>query len=432
MVVIESVVKFLSRFATQLLFSMLLFAPALQRRKLFWLRLPVSVAVYCVFPYAVTGGGKYSVYQNPYLYIGWLNLNWLAVLVMGMLVMLFCFKIGLPETLFFATSAYAMQHFMRKVGEITAKLFAVTGFWRFFIIMAVGFAFLVPFYFIFAKRIKTRDCLGIKNTHIIILSIITIAIVYVLSVYVGRDGERTTYSGNIYAAVCSLLLLIIQFGLFEQEKQASEKFEIEKILHNERETRRIAKENIELINIKCHDLKHQIAAIRQFADNEKWKASLKEVEKAILIYDGIAKTGNDTVDTILSEKCLRCERHNIEFTYMVQPECLEKIDEVDLYFLLGNAIDNAIEAAVQLDDESKRTISLKINRNGDVLCFHIENYTENKVVFKDGFPVTTKENKQYHGYGMKSIKYIVDKYKGHFKVSLESNIFNLDIIIPLQ
>lgn len=432
MVVIEPVVTFLSRFATQLIMCMLLFAPALQRRKLFWVRLAVGLAVYCVFPYAITGFGKYRIYANPYLYIGWLNLNWLAVLLVGMAFMLFTFKIGLPETLFFATSAYAMQHLMRRIAEIIITIFSITGFWRYFTIMTVGLACMVAFYFIFAKRIKSRECLGIKNIHIIVLSIITISIVYVLSVYVGREGESTVYSGKIYAAVCSLLLLVIQFGLFEQEKKEKERFEIEKILHDERELHRISKENIELINIKCHDLKHQLAAIRRVSDNDSFKSGLKEIEKAILIYDSIAKTGNDTVDMIISEKSLKCEKYGIKFTYMVQAECLAAFDEMDLYSLLGNAIDNAIEAALQLDDVSKRNIGLKINRNGEVICFHFENYTENKITFKDGLPLTTKENKQYHGYGMKSIKYIVDKYKGHMTVNFEDNIFNLDIIIPLK
>ena len=432
MVVIEPVVTFISRFATQLIMCMLLFAPALQRRRFFWVRLVAGLAVYCVFPYAITGFGKYRVYANPYLYLGWLNLNWLAVLLVGMAFMLLTFKISITETLFFATSAYAMQHLMRRIAEIICTVFSISGFWRFFTIMTVGLICLVAFYFIFAKRIKSRECLGIKNIHIIILSLITISIVYVLSVYVGREGEITVYSGKIYAAVCSLLLLVIQFGLFEQEKKARERQEIERILHNEREVRRISKENIELINIKCHDLKHQIAAIRRIADNEKWKASLKEVEKAILIYDSIAKTGNDTVDMILSEKCLRCERHNIKFTYIVQAECLVIFDEIDLYSLLGNALDNAIEASLQVEDDTKRTISLRIGKSGDAVYIHFENYTENKIIFKDGFPVTTKENKQYHGYGMKSIKYITDKYKGHLTVFVEDGMFNLDIMIPLM
>lgn len=431
MYVIEAIVTFISRFATQLIMSMLLFGPALQRRRLFWVRLAVGLAAYCVFPYAITGFGKYRIYANPYLYIGWLNLNWIAVLLAGIAFMLFTFKISISESLFFATSAYAMQHLMRRIAEIICVAFSVTGFWRYFIIMAVGLLCLVAFYFIFAKRIKSRECLGIKNIHIIILSIITISIVYVLSVFVGTDGEATVYSGKIYSAVCSLLLLVIQFGLFEQEKKASERLEIERILHNEREVRRISKENIELINIKCHDLKHQLAAIRRITDNEKWKAGLKEIEKAILIYDSIAKTGNDTVDMILSEKCLRCERHSISFTYMVQADCLDGIDEMDLYTLLGNAVDNAIEAALQIADEEKRTISLKINRSGDAISIHLSNYTENKIVFKDGLPVTTKENKQYHGYGMKSIKYIVEKYKGHMTVGLEDGIFSLNIMLPL-
>jgi len=429
MAVIESIVNFLGRFANQLLFASMLFAPALAKRRYFWVRLVIGICLYCSFPYMLTGFGRYRIYANPYLYVGWLNLNWLAVLVAEVLLMLFVFKIKISEALFYSTSAYAMQHFIRKIAMIIVTAFGLSGIWRSFVIMASA-AILPVFYFVFARRIRTREILGIKPVYTVTLSLIIVAIVYVLSVFVGREGERTVYSGNIYAASCSILLLIIQFGLFEQEKRVHEKFEIEKMLHEEREVHRLSRENIEFINIKCHDLKHQIAAIRNLKGDEQ-EVKLKEIENAIMIYDSMAKTGNDTVDLVISEKSLQCEKYGIKFSYMVEIESLSVLDEIDLYSLLGNALSNAIEASVKVDDVRKRTISLKIARNGDLICLHIENYTEAKIAFKDGLPVTTKGDERYHGYGMKSIKYIVEKYKGHMKVEIDDNIFSLDAIIPV-
>ena len=428
----ELIIRFLGRFATQLLIALLLFAPALERRKNFWIKFVIGIVVYSVFPYALTGFGVYHVYGAPYLYIGWLNLNWAAVFAMGVLLMLFLFKISFTESLFYATSAYAMQHFARKVAEIFNKALGFSGIWSYLNIMWIGFVVFILFYFIFAKQIQGRENLGIKDSHIVAVSVITILIVYVLSVFVGRDGERTNYSGKIYAAVCSLLLLIIQFGLFDREKKARERYEIEKMLYEQQEIHRLSRENIDIINIKCHDLKKQISAIRKLENEEQRNLRLKEVEKSILIYDSVAKTGNDTVDLIVTEKCLQCESYGIKFSYIVQTESLEIFDKIDLYTLLGNALDNAIEESIKIREPEKRVISLKIGKTGQVIRIHLENYAESKTSFKDGLPMTTKQNKQYHGYGMKSIKYIVDKYKGHMKISTDQEMFSLDILIPTE
>lgn len=432
MAVIEAIVTFLSRFATQLIMAMLLFAPALKKRKLFWVRLVISVTVYSVFPYALAGFGVYPIYNFPYLRLGWLNLNWAVIFFLGMLVMLVCFDITVPEALFYGSAAYAMQNCARNIGTIITNIFSIQGgsFGHYFTIMLAGWAVLAILYAIFVRRIKKGEALGIKNNYILILSAAMFAIVYVLSVFVMTEPERTQYSGKIYAVICCTLLLFIQFSLFDQSKKDREREEIEKMLHSEQEVHKISRENIELINIKCHDLKHQIAAIRAMPDDEKKEASLKDIENAVMIYDSVAKTGNDTLDLILSEKSLICEKHHIKFSYMANIDRLGAIDDLDLYSLLGNALDNAIEEVVNLDDPEMRIISLNIENSGDLIRLHIENYTANNITFEDGLPVTTKADKKYHGFGIKSIRYITEKYKGHFNLYIKDNIFNLDILLP--
>ena len=432
MIVFELILTFFHRFATQLIMAMLMFAPALKRRKFFWLRFIPSLSVYCAFPYAITGFGLFSVYRNPFLYIGWLNLNWALVLAVGMLLMMLCFKIKVSEMLFYGTSAYAMQHCARKLADILNYAFSFRDMARIMTIIITCAILYVLFYFILVRRLRHSENLGIKDIYTIAVSIITIVVVYVLSVFVNQEGESTNYSGKIYAIICCVLLLALQFGLFEHGKKEREKFEIEKMLHNEQELHRISGENIDLINIKCHDLKRQISAIRKLTDEEQRESSLREIEKAVLIYDGIAKTGNDTVDLVVSEKSLLCEKHDIKFSYIVDAKDLDTISELDLYSLLGNALDNAIEEVVKIPDPEKRIISLNISINGQLIYIHVENYTESKITFKNGLPETTKEDKRYHGYGVKSMKYIANKYKGHLKIHVDDNTFNLDMIIPVK
>ena len=157
---------------------------------------------------------------------------------------------------------------------------------------------------------------------------------------------------------------------------------------------------------------------------------LEEIRKAVDIYDGLAKTGCQPLDIILSEKNLLCEKYQIKFSYMIDGEKLTGIKSGDIAAIFGNALDNAIECAAELPVE-KRIISLIGYARQDVLGIHIENYCEDELEFRNGLPVSTKGDDNYHGFGMKSIQYVVEKYGGNLVANLEEKIFSVDIIFPV-
>ena len=112
---------------------------------------------------------------------------------------------------------------------------------------------------------------------------------------------------------------------------------------------------------------------------------------------------------------------------------MDFISAVDLYTILGNVLDNAIESVLLLPDPDKKVISVSIWAKGNLLLIQVENYYENEnLTFSDGLPVTTKSAKDGHGYGLKSVRRCVEKYHGSLDVSAENNLFRLTIILPLS
>ena len=103
------------------------------------------------------------------------------------------------------------------------------------------------------------------------------------------------------------------------------------------------------------------------------------------------------------------------------------IREADLYTLFGNAIDNAAEAVMKLPEE-KRVISLTTGETGELFSVNIRNFYRGSVSFEGGLPVTTKGDSDYHGFGMKSIKRIVEKYGGDLSVVAGDGVFNLNML----
>lgn len=153
-------------------------------------------------------------------------------------------------------------------------------------------------------------------------------------------------------------------------------------------------------------------------------------KKLIGDYDASFDTGSSALDIIITKKSRECNRHQIKLTCLVDGRKLSFIEEIDLYALFGNIIDNAIEASRKIEDKSKRLISLSAVKKEGFVMIHESNYFVGNLKMQNGIPMTTKHDTNYHGYGIKSIKMLCDKYDGNLKISTEDNIFNIDLIFP--
>ena len=74
---------------------------------------------------------------------------------------------------------------------------------------------------------------------------------------------------------------------------------------------------------------------------------------------------------------------------------------------------------------------MNIFSRANCLVIHMENYFDCSLTFEDGLPVTTKADRAYHGYGLKSIRFITEKYGGTMSIQSADNIFSLNILFPL-
>ena len=110
---------------------------------------------------------------------------------------------------------------------------------------------------------------------------------------------------------------------------------------------------------------------------------------------------------------------------------MDFIETVDLYAILGNALDNAIEAVEKFEEAEKRQIDVMIHRQKNFLVMNFINPIPEKLKFDDEFPVTTKKDKKYHGFGLRSIQHFVKKYDGVLNISEEDGCFSLKIMIPV-
>lgn len=207
---------------------------------------------------------------------------------------------------------------------------------------------------------------------------------------------------------------------------------VQNVLQNQYVQYKQSRESIELINYKYHDLKHQIAVLRSEEDPKKREEFLNRMEEEIRQYEAQNKTGNKVLDTVLTTKSLYCAKHGITFTCVADGTLLDFMDVMDICSIFGNALDNAIECEVKIPEKEKRLIHVTVSKQKQFLILRFENYCEETLQYQEGTPVTTKKEKEFHGYGLKSIQYTVNKYEGAVSVNLEDNWFELKVLIPIM
>ena len=107
------------------------------------------------------------------------------------------------------------------------------------------------------------------------------------------------------------------------------------------------------------------------------------------------------------------------------------MDIMDISALFGNALDNAIESVIAIPEKEKRLIHLTISKDKGFVRIRMENCYGGELDFENGLPQTTKKDRNYHGYGLKSMRSTVQKYNGSVRVEAKDGWFELRILIPV-
>ena len=413
-----------------------MFAAKLRKRKLFHLRFFASVIV-CVelvfvmllfyykatdtlFSYGGTGDIGMSVFKFA-LYV--------IIFAFSVACNKFCYDDSIWTVMFYCSGAYATQHMSKNAAALLLHLTGVTALWAYYLIEVVVCAALyvvVWFVFVRGRTLPKRKQDVIRK---VILSFIVIFICIGLSRISVDNVTRGTVSfvaETVYGAVCCALVLVILTDINKIDNMQSDLNIMTELLSRERAQYKMSKENVELINMKYHDLKHQLSQLKSGYS----LAQINKIEDAIMFCGSIARTGNDVLDVILTEKSLYCEKNSISLTCVCNGSGLAFMDKCDVYALFGNALSNAIESVSEIEDKKKRSISVNVRAVGEVLSVHIENYYKGEIIIEDNLPVTRK-NKDYHGFGIKSMDYIARRYGGHMSVSAHDGRFCLDFVFPL-
>lgn len=288
------------------------------------------------------------------------------------------------------------------------------------------------------RHISANSHLNIRQGELLSTLLIGMAVFGVSNM--SFVSVRTPFSGQYTQEILNIRTLVdlggyaILYAYHIQLNDLRIKHELkamQNIFQNQYAQYQQSKESIDIINYKYHDLKNQIIALRAEENVEKRNAYLKQMENDIKSYEAQNKTGNHVLDTLLTSKNLYCIKHGITLTSVANGALLNHMDIIDITTIFGNALDNAIEYEKKIEDKEKRLIHVSVFSQKGFLVMRFENYFEGKLNLKEGIPKTTKRDKNFHGYGLKSIQYAVQKYDGVVNVVQKDSWFELTILMPV-
>lgn len=413
----------------EVLVAVMLYCLPLRRRKVFPLW-PVWLCL-CAIGFQI---GFYSVAPLMPSRIVIVLLYSLNAFLCALLLALICCKITVLEGMYCASSAYLTQHLAYCLFTFLApESFYQVGFHFSLLYFAVYGGVYLGVYLLIARRLPSHGQYDLNVTHSVGMTAGALLVALVFSAFAQQhQPENGTYYRLclLYAMAFCVYALWAQLS---QQKRLNLRHDLDiqqQLWAKQQAQYQEAMRNADVINQKCHDLKHQVAALKLISDEAQRNRSIHELEKAVMIYDAVAESGNKILDAVLTEKSLLCEARGIELTCIADGKCVDFMDAVDLYALVANALDNAIEGAAKLEQPERKTISLMIFARAGLVFLQVENYYQGELHFDGGLPKTSKQDTDYHGFGLKSIKNVAEKYGGFFTVQTEDQIFLLRVTMP--
>lgn len=376
------------------------------------------------------------IYWVPGMFV---NVLWMFV-TLGLFV-----KTNLNNRIFMSVKAFVSAELCAAIGwqayTVLLIQLAVTQLWLKWSVLILFSAIVLGSIWLIETRLEDVTFRQHTTRKDALLAIATGVIIFAVSnsgFLLNNTAFRLADGMSIFI-VRTLVNISGLLVLYAQEHQKYEAYlrqevsALSHLFHLQSEQYKAYAQSSDMISRKVHDLKHHLNALRLEEDRVKKEQYMDDIEQDILAFESKIETGHPALDTVLTKVNQQCAAQGIQFTCLAQGELLAFMETLDLFALFGNALDNAIEAVEKIPLDKERLINFKLTQRGAFVIIRIANYVYETLPFKMGeLPQTSKKNKQQHGYGLKSMQQIVEKYQGTLTLTQDEHWVNLNILFPKQ
>ncbi len=314
---------------------------------------------------------------------------------------------------------------------------AKTGIYRTFGVLLSKL--LVFTFFILIRAIKGGTLHGHfrkKWLSIYILPITTYLTVYVIyrsmQYYQNQVFLTNLTLASLIMLIISNMLIVKLMNDFHNEVVNENKLILaEKMIEQQQKQYQMMFEENEVIHKLRHDQKNFIIGLLSQIQNKDYDEMVKQLNaqlQELQAGSGQNICGNSVIDTIINYKISEAKKKNIKIDFHYKGLHNIQISGIDLAILLGNALDNAIEATEKIEETEKRTVELYIYLKGNQLVVIIEN----NVIQNVDVDHLQTEKTGNHGYGVVNMKSVVNKYTGSLSFFCEDKVFKTVIVLETE
>ncbi len=310
------------------------------------------------------------------------------------------------------------------------EIYTVHNFKR-FVYMVVGISLLAYILAIFSRFTGgKKESLNAKE-WILILSVLLISFLIIIALHVVILDEKTenNHINLLMATEIGIMFINIICLYMTANLNETHKLEEQLIIDKKRneysqQYAQSIKEQYEQTRRLRHDMKQYVTAMQALIKAGKYSEAEDFAEKQTENLSNIEtfiNVENDFLNAILNSKLSFAKSREINIICSIEND-ISGVEDIDLCNLIGNLLDNAICAAEKCDLDS-RLIEVRISSAGSKLVMIVKNSIRDSVLKENPNLKSTKPNSAEHGFGIKTIKYIAEKYNGEFDFYEEDLIF---------
>ena len=314
-------------------------------------------------------------------------------------------------------------------------LIDIKGEYRFIVLFLTKFFFYIVGKTILVLTKKQEFHLTRKEWIACILSIAstwTMFIIIFKNMYITNMSQSIKYL-IIFFSILLILVNIVIYNMILKLSTSNREELRYKLMENQIEQQKkmmihISESNEKIRRLK-HDMKNYLTTTMCLIDNKEYTNArnyMAELTGNIEEVQSIVMLKNATLSSLLNMKLDMCNKENIKWNVEINSE-LSGISDVDISIIIGNLIDNAIEASKNV--KKSPLIDIKIFDFNNQIYIIIKNVVEKSVLSSNPNLFTTKKDKNNHGIGLMSVNEIVKKYNGIYKTEEKDNLFITTILL---
>lgn len=276
--------------------------------------------------------------------------------------------------------------------------------------------------------VSGRELVGAVAIGVVTFGISNLSFIDANTPFSGRLGPEISLIRTL-VDLSGYIALYVQQGMRREMQARRDADAMSQLLRSQHEQYELSRRAIDEMNRTHHDMKHVLDVLRVETDPRARERILADLEEAVAAYGAQVRTGNRVVDAVLVAKNMRARDEQVEVSFVVDGTLLDFMDPLDITAVLGNAVDNAIEAAARVPDVGRRSVRVAVFAQDDFVMIRVENPFAGTVQRSAGRIVSRKRGAG-HGYGLRNIEAAVERYGGSTSISHEDQWFSLRVLLP--